>query len=95
MVQLLSWMIPAEASPGTFVTLNGACGKATKTIPDFVRFSKRFNSNRIMDYSRLPNKQASLFIYSKIFALNILSPKAKQLKFYYAGESTDKIFNSL
>ena len=31
MVQLLSWMIPAEACPGTFVTLKGACGKTTTT----------------------------------------------------------------
>ena len=29
MVQLRSWMIPAEACPGTFVTLKGACGKTT------------------------------------------------------------------
>ena len=28
-VQLRSWMIPAEACPGTFVTLKGACGKTT------------------------------------------------------------------
>jgi hypothetical protein len=26
-----SWMIPAEACPGTFVTLKGACGKTTTT----------------------------------------------------------------
>ena len=32
MVQLRSWMIPAEACPGTFVTLKGACGKTTTTI---------------------------------------------------------------
>ena len=31
MVQLRSWMIPAEACPGTFVTLKGACGKTTTT----------------------------------------------------------------
>ena len=30
MVQMRSWMIPAEASSGTFVTLRGACGKTTK-----------------------------------------------------------------
>ena len=29
MVQLHSWMIPAEASSGTFITLSGACGKTT------------------------------------------------------------------
>ena len=29
MVQLRSWMIPAEACPGTFDTLKGACGKTT------------------------------------------------------------------
>jgi hypothetical protein len=32
MVQLRSWMIPAEACPGTFVTLKGACGKTTTTM---------------------------------------------------------------
>ena len=32
MAQLRSWMIPAEACPGTFVTLKGACGKTT--VPD-------------------------------------------------------------
>jgi hypothetical protein len=31
-VQLRSWMIPAEACPGTFVTLKGACGKTTTQI---------------------------------------------------------------
>ena len=31
MVQLRSWMIPAEASPVTFVTLKGACGKTATT----------------------------------------------------------------
>ena len=31
MVQLRSWMIPAEACPGTFVTLKGVCGKTTST----------------------------------------------------------------
>ena len=30
-VQLRSWMIPAEACPGTFVALKGACGKTTTT----------------------------------------------------------------
>ena len=30
-MQLRSWMIPAEACPGTFVTLKGACGKTTTT----------------------------------------------------------------
>jgi hypothetical protein len=29
---LRSWMIPAEASPGTFVTLKGVCGKTTTTF---------------------------------------------------------------
>jgi len=39
-VQLRSWMIPAEACPGTFITLKGACGKTTtktnseKILPD-------------------------------------------------------------
>ena len=33
MVQLRSWMIPAEACPGTFVTLKGACGKTTTESP--------------------------------------------------------------
>ena len=32
MVQLRSWMIPAEACPGTFVALKGACGKTTTTL---------------------------------------------------------------
>ena len=32
MVQLRSWMIPAEACPETFVTLKGACGKTTTTL---------------------------------------------------------------
>ena len=31
MVQLRSWMIPAEACLGTFVALKGACGKTTTT----------------------------------------------------------------
>ena len=37
MVQLRSWMIPAEACPGTFVTLKGACGKTTTlhTVSDY------------------------------------------------------------
>ena len=30
-MQLRSWMIPAEACRGTFVTLKGACGKTTTT----------------------------------------------------------------
>ena len=34
MVQLRSWMIPAEACPGTFVNLKGACGKITTTKND-------------------------------------------------------------
>ena len=31
MVQLRGWMIPAEAFPGKFVTLKGACGKQQTT----------------------------------------------------------------
>ena len=34
MVQLRSRMIPIEVYPGTFVTLNGACGKTTTTGTD-------------------------------------------------------------
>ena len=36
MVQLRGWMIPAEAFPGKFVTLKGACGK-TKTTNLFLK----------------------------------------------------------
>jgi hypothetical protein len=40
MVQLRSWMIPAEACPGTFVTLKGACGKTTTTKFNFKQMLK-------------------------------------------------------
>ena len=41
MVQLRSWMILAEACPGTFIALKGACGKTTTNFM-FMKYPGKF-----------------------------------------------------
>ena len=55
MVQLRSWMIPAEACPGTFVTLKGACGKTTTTLLDIRFLIGRISNNVISLWNYLWN----------------------------------------
>ena len=62
MVQLCSWMIPAEACPGTFVTLKGACGKTTTTVSKHTLLQSTNLLSSEMDQSthRLQNFLSSL-----------------------------------
>ena len=48
MVQLGSWMIPAEAFPGTFVTLRGACGKQQQ-LENFAKIANKFLGQNFLD----------------------------------------------
>ena len=48
MVQLRSWMIPAEAFPGTFVTLKGACGKQQQ-LENFAKIANKFLGQNFLD----------------------------------------------
>ena len=76
MVQLRSWMIPAEACPGTFVTLKGACGKTTTTnAPSFLFLS----IIQIRDTYSIRGTRALLLFFEQNMILTItIMPLIKQ-----------------
>ena len=90
-MQLRSWMIPAEACPGTFVTLKGACGKTTTTIYERFRdISYWKNSNAEQFNTFFVNKTAHKFKMSSKHCAHGTCNSDTRYKFFIM--STERLF---